>query len=603
MAGDTVGSGESFHDDSPEVTPAEPAEPAEAQAPEYADPADDPESGQTGAAVDTRDSNLEDFEPDEADGEGPGDKRDETDIRDLDPDARARSGPGRPEDETTRSILDDVDDAAAQARREADRQRTLEPDRDDRAHVDLPADDVGRGGDRPTATTRDQDGRQEAADDPDAAQAADDADEARAESDQHDSREVFGDVERAHRDVMGDVQRAHQSVREMVEQANRDIDELIRTGQINDTPDEPVDVDETDIPDVEWDGPEGQGWDLPDDQDRQPTWEDWGSDDEGGSEESDGDRQGRWSDDVDWDKLPDTTDDDYAGIPYLTQAEVDARTQASAERSHELVSRDEPIRATDYSQEIQPLEDMPKGGAVHMGPTQMHVLRADDAEQFATDWNSHIERQEAAKYDHRFAQDARPISSQGMKDLAKATLAKEFEGRHYFQEAIPAVANGRCDPDQLRTILNELHPELRHQYGLYQPPAWRSLPYVRDSALQPHATRQVLQARQALEGYVKSLPDGHRYKGHEGTPIHTGAVRLRAEIDLYIRTRDPTAPRAIREARLHRLASALEAPKAAYDRREESRGTVHQQIPRELHELYHRARMADPVARIFRLYR
>lgn len=594
MASDGVGSGETLGgDDRPDAVPAEPAVPAEA--PEYADPVEAPDDDQADGAVDNRDNNLEDFEPDEDEPAGSiGVVRTEQEDSSQRQDSisRTESDLGRPERDESEDELDDADGAATQARQEAEQQHT---DADGRQHYDLPSETVGRTGDRSAASEQDQADRQHGAD-PAPDRASPDAEP--VEIDHSDPAEVYGDVERAHRDVMGDVERARQSVRDMVEQANRDIDELIRSGRIHDIPDGPENVEEADIPDVDWDGPEGQGWDVPDSQDRPPDWEDWDGD-------SDDRQPDNWSPDVNWDHVPDddTEEDDYLDIPYMTRDAVAARTHDSMERNHKLVSRDEPIRATDYSQEIRPLDEMPQGGAVHIGLKQMHVLRADSAEQFATDWHAHIEREQAAKYDHRFAQDARPISSQGMKDLAKATLGKEFDGDHYFQQAVAAVQNGRCDPDQLRTVLNELHPELRHQYGMYQPGAWRNLPYIKDSVLEPKESRQVTQARQAVDGYARSLPDGHRYEGKKGTAVHTGAVRLRAEIDLYLRTRDPNAPRAIQEARLHRLASASERPKVLYDRYEDKRGSVHQQIPREFHDIYHRARIADPRARIFRLYR
>ena len=611
MSGDIVGPAESGDSDR-DVPAAEPAEPA--APPEHADPGADLHGAEEEADTGRDQEDLSAFEPDEPAEESGGyvgstDEGARQDRPHVPLPAEEVRSDGK---ETDDDIFDAADEAAAPERVAAD--EPVRAGRPEEADGEPPAEEAEPEG-------IDLDALREALE---RALHGEDADEADAgdagaaavkdpaqETDRKDGRpEVFDDVERAHHDVMEDVKRAHQSVREMIEQANRDIDEMIRTGSIHDLPDDTPDldadqsdIDDADIPDVDWRGPEGQGWGGAD-TDQRPNWEALDDDTDGDDQQPSGGPDDGWDPDVDWDGVPDTTEDDYADIPYMTNEQVEARTQAGLERNNELVSRPEPIRATDYSQEIRPLDEMPKGGATHMGVTRMHVLRADDVNQFATDWNAHIERQQAARYDHRYAQDGRPISAQGMKDLAKATLGKEFDGRHYFQEAIPAVANGRCDPDQLRTVLNELHPELRHQYGMYQPHQWRNLPYVRDSPLQPHTSRQVEQARDALEGYVRSLPDGHRYaKGDQHTPIHTGAVRLRAEIDLYLRTRDRTAPQAIQEARLHRLASALDPPKVQYDRREENRGTIHKQIPRPLHDIYHRARIADPRARVFRLYR
>lgn len=621
MAGDAVGSGESFQDDQPEAAPAEPAETT--STPEYADPANDPDHGRVEAGTDSRDDTLSDFEPDDEPASGT--VVGQTDeVRTDRSDRESRAEPESRDDDAaqiprvTEADLDAAEEAALAARREALRQaEEARGGRSDRQHFDLPSDTVqGRSDEHETADDAEpvQDNEQETVAGPEAVPADGEQPATENADDPADDRGVFGDVERAHRDTMDSVERAHQSVRDMVEAANREIDELIRSGQLTDLPEDSPNIEDTDIPDVDWQGPDGNGWEDTDggpesqgwgegDQGRPPDWEDWGPDDEqGGGDGSGGDEDGGWDEDVDWDNVPDTVDD-YEDIPYMTNEQVDARTQESLVRNNDKVSQHEPIRATDYSQEIRPLDEMPQGGAAHMGPTKMHVLRPDSAQQYATDWNAHIERQLASKYDHRYAQDNRPISSQGLKDLAKATLGQEFDGRHYFQEALPAVANGRCDPDQLRTVLNELHPELRHQYGMYQPGQWRDLPYVKDTPLGPVPSRQVEQARQAIAGYVKSLPDGHRYDATRRTPVNTGAMRLRAEIDLYMRTLDPTAPRAIQQARAHRLASSLAKPKVQYDRREDERGTIHQQIPRNLHNIYHRARIADPRGRVFRMYR
>jgi hypothetical protein len=585
MSVDSVGSGESFDGgaDSPAAEPAEPAEPA---APEHFDPGE----VTVGGEQDTSDTgsvreDLSAFEPAEAEDEpdGAGESVDE-------PAGHVRFEPASQErDADDNDIFDQADQAAAQARADQTRlpvDQEAEPDTGgvDPVHAESedPGDraegDAAEPGESEVETGDSDDGNGDNGNHVDGTDAEDGDGPDEGDGEQRDrGRDPVEAASQAHRDVMDDVQRARAEVRDMIRQANAEIADMVREANIHDVPPTPP-----------------RDWDDPEPGSQESDWEDW--------EEQDPDGGGD-GEEVDWGKQV-AVPDDFEGIPYLTQAAVDARTDASLAYNKELTAQDaQPINAKDYSQEIQPLDDMPKGGSVYMTATGMHILRAEDVQRFATEWNSHIERAEAARYSHDYAQDARPISGQGMHDLARATLAKEFDGQHYFQQALPAVANGRCDPDQLRTVLNELHPELREKYGLYQPAGWRSLPGVKDSVLAPTSSRQAEQARDALTRFVKTLPDGNRYSSNPGNPVQTGAIRLRAEAELYLRTRDASAPRPIRDARLHRLASALEAPKVQYDRREEPRGSTLKQLPRELRELYHRSRGADPRARVFRLYR
>jgi hypothetical protein len=201
------------------------------------------------------------------------------------------------------------------------------------------------------------------------------------------------------------------------------------------------------------------------------------------------------------------------------------------------------------------------------GSRILEVLGSLD--DFATEWQAHLLRSEAASRDARYKKDAASGIGRGYRLLAQATFREVVRGSIYFQDALMAVYNHRCTDAQLQLVLNELHPILKYKYGLYRPE-------VRDAlGRKSSPARQVQQAKLAIQGFVHGPyervgPQPLKVESITGSDLTK--TRLAAEAILFLRSRDHHLPEAITIAQARRLVTAISSPKIGETRTDRPEG-------------------------------